>query len=50
MPASNRGSGCERNELCKDIKISGDVISLITLEGVHNYITNMYNKAVTPVT
>ena len=50
MPTSNRGFGHERNKLCKDTKISGDVISLIKPEGVHNYITNAYNKAVTPVT
>ena len=50
MPTFNRGSTRERNKLSKDTKISGYVISLITLEGVHNYIKNAYNKAATPVT
>ena len=36
MPTSNRGSGRERNKLCKDTKISRDVISLITPEDVNN--------------
>ena len=49
MPTSNQGSGYERNKLFKDTKISRDVISLIMPEGVHNYIKNAYNKAVTPV-
>ena len=35
------------NKLCKGAKISGNVISLIAPKGIHNYMTNAYNKAIT---
>ena len=46
-PEAKKKKKNNNNKLCEGTKISGNVISLIAPKGIHNYMTNAYNKAIT---